>query len=607
MMLIRFTLLFFSMITVSGALHAQCPGCAISLPSGIATDTIYLGGAPDGQVGLAYDEDISFRMPMTTTPVAAVDPTIPPGLPITEINIISVSNLPPGMSWEASKLQFSVATGDTDGCVKFCGIPTLSDSFFIQVTVTANVFGIIQSSSFALAMYIAPASVTNQGFTMTGNIGCGQALVNFTNNVPSNGISGFSYFWDFGNGNTTTQENPAPQAYNEPGAYLVSYSATVDTSDYFLTAVTILDTDCNDFNIPPADKPDLFIRVKSPLGSTIYTSSVASNVNIPHTFYLNLVIGPGNYSIEVADDELIGTEECGSVNFSQTTTGILSDGELKVSLNINHPIQTIQSVDSVYVFPVPDAPILDFETQDFCQGDLAELTVINYSSGLQWYNDTLPIPGATDLVLMTDQPGLYWAQYTSEHGCVSSSQAVEITFHPLPALPQFTNANNLLSVNPSILPASYSLQWYQNGEAITGATGLEYCMETEGSFEMGLEVTNLQTGCSNLYTHAEIYDPELECYSGADDLLAGKSGLRLYPNPVSAELNLSIGEAPAGQVEIAIANSLGQVVFRKQLFHPGGQFAQTAALEELLGGWYVATVHSEEGTWALRAPFIKAN
>lgn len=605
MMLTRFTLLFFFFFTAAGALNAQCPGCLTALPSPMASDTIFLGAAPNGQVGVAYDEDISFRMPMTTTPVAAVDPTVPAGLPITEINIVSVTNLPPGMSWEASKLQFAVAGGDTDGCVKFCGTPTLSDSFFIQVTVTANVFGIIQSSSFALPMYIAPASVSNQGFTMTGNVGCGQALVSFTNNVPSNGISGFSYFWDFGNGSTTTQEDPAPQVYSQPGTYAVSYNATIDTSDYFLTAVTILDTDCNDFNIPPADKPDLFIRVKSPLGSTIYTSSVVSNVDLPHTFYLNLVIGPGNYSIEVADDELIGTEECGSVNFSQTTTGVLNDGELKITLNINHPILTVQSVDSVYVYPIPDAPILDVEIQEFCQGDLAELTVINYSDGLQWFNDTLPIPGATGAILMAEQSGLYWTQYTSEHGCVASSQAVEITFHPLPALPQFTNANNLLSVNPSILPPSYSLQWYQNGVPITGATGLEYCLETEGSFEMGLEVTNLVTGCSNLYTHNETYDPDLECYSGTDDLNAETSKLRIFPNPVSTELNLSIGEAPAGQAEIAIFNNLGQVVFRKQLFHPGGQLDQAASLEGLQGGWYIATVRSVEGNWAMRAPFVK--
>ncbi len=607
MMLIRFTLLFFFFFTAAGALNAQCPGCLTSLPSPMAADTIYLGSAPDGQVGAAYDQDISFRMPMTTTPVAVVDPTVPPGLPITEINIVSVTNLPPGISWEASKLQFLVATGDTDGCVKFCGIPTLADSFFVQVTVTANVFGIVQSTSFALAMYIEPASVTNQGFTMTGNVGCGQALVSFTNNVPSNGLSGFSYFWDFGNGATTTQENPAPQAYTQPGAYAVNYTATIDTSDYFLTAVTIVDTDCNDFNIPPADKPDLFIRVKSPQGSTIYTSPVASNVNLPHTFYLNLVLEAGNYSVEVADDELIGTEECGSVNFTQTTTGILTDGELKVLLNINHPIQTITSVDSVYVYPVPDAPILDFESQDFCQGGLAELTVINYTSSLQWYNDTLPIPGATGQLLMAEQSGLYWTQYTSEHGCVASSQAVEITFHPLPALPQFTNANNLLSVNPSILPASYSLQWYQNGSPISGATDLEYCLETEGSFEMGLEVTDLQTGCSNLYTHTETYDPDLECYSSTDELYSEKSALRLFPNPVSTELNLSIGEAPAGQVEIAVFNTLGQVVFRKQLSHPGGQFDQTASLEGLQGGWYIAAVRSEDGNWAVRAPFIKEN
>ena len=39
----------------------------------------------------------------------------------------------------------------------------------------------------------------------------------FTNNVPSNGQNGFSYLWDFGNSQTSTDENPSAVTYTEPG------------------------------------------------------------------------------------------------------------------------------------------------------------------------------------------------------------------------------------------------------------------------------------------------------------------------------------------------------------------------------------------------------
>ena len=563
--------------------------------------------APDGEVGVPYDEDVSFRFPMSTTPVNIIDPTVPAGLPISEINIITVSNLPPGLSWEASKLNFNVGAGDTDGCVKFCGIPTLPDSFFIQITVTANVFGIVQSSNFFMPIYIAPAATANLGFSMVNNVGCGSATVSFTNNIPSNSQNGFSYSWDFGNGNSSTMENPFPQTYSTPGVYPVTYTATVDTSGYFLTAVTVVNTDCNDdLGIPPANKPDLFIRVKDPGGTTIYTSSIANNATVPYTFFLNIPLNTGNYSVVVLDDDLIGTENCGAVNFTQTTTGVLQDGPLAVSLNINHPVSTIHTVDSVYVFPVPDAPVVLDMGLDYCLGETALLEVSNYSSNLQWYADSLPVLGATGPTLEATQAGSYWVVYTSADGCTAGSDPVDLTFVAPPGLPVFVNNNNLLSVsNPNGLPADYSLQWYQDGEAIPGADGLNYCMLEEGTFTYTLEVVNLVTGCANEYSSSQTFNPNVDCSTGVrDDAMAGED-LRLYPNPADELLQISIGQIPAGLVEIACYNALGQRLLPQQFAQSGSHFDYEMSVSTLEPGWYILVVRSLENDWVVRKAFVK--
>lgn len=569
-------------------------------------DTVFMSPAPDGEVGTPYDEDISFRFPMSTTPVNLIDPTVPAGLPISEINIVTVSNLPPGLSWEANKLNFNVGSGDTDGCVKFCGIPTLPDSFFIQITVTANVFGIVQSSNFFLPIYVAPAATANLGFSMTNNIGCGSATVSFTNNIPSNSQNGFSYSWDFGNGNSSILENPFPQTYSEPGVYPVTYTAVIDTSGYFLTAVTIVNTDCNDvLGIPPANNPDLFIKVKNSGGTTIYTSPIADNAVVPYTFFLNIQLNPGNYSVVVFDDDLIGTENCGSVNFTQNTTGTLSDGPLAVSLNIIHPVSTIHTVDSVYVFPVPDAPVAPDLGLEYCVGEIALLEVTNYSSNLQWYKDTLPILNATGPTLEVSEAGSYWVVYTSSNGCTAGSDPVELTFLNPPGLPVFVNNNNLLSLsNPNGLPASYSLQWYQDGEAIPGADGLNYCMVEEGTYTYTLEVVDLATGCANEYGSSQTFNPDVDCSTGVwEDGLAGKT-LQLYPNPVSELLHLSIGQLPEGLVEIACYNALGQRLLPQQRSHSGGRFDAELPVTGLEPGWYILVVRSLENDWMVRKAFV---
>ena len=81
---------------------AQCPGCTISLPSGIPNDTIVLDTVVEAYKNAYYREAISFRLPYTSNPLVAVAPpgtNVPPNLNIDYFEIQSVTGLPPGMSW----------------------------------------------------------------------------------------------------------------------------------------------------------------------------------------------------------------------------------------------------------------------------------------------------------------------------------------------------------------------------------------------------------------------------------------------------------------------------------------------------------------------------
>ena len=99
-----------------------CDACLVALPDTLPADTIFLEEALTARVGDRYSEAVSFRVPRTTTPVAAYDPNVPAGITISSFTVKNVTNLPPGLSWQVSQTRFELP-GETDGCIRFCGTP----------------------------------------------------------------------------------------------------------------------------------------------------------------------------------------------------------------------------------------------------------------------------------------------------------------------------------------------------------------------------------------------------------------------------------------------------------------------------------------------------
>ena len=363
------TLLLFLFQTHFLSAQNGCPGCVVDLPP-LPSDTIYLGDVPDGIAGELYDGDMGFRMPKTTDPVHEIDPGTPAGLNIGNITIIALLNVPPGLSWEANQSSFD-PSNETDGCVKFCGTPVLPGDYEVQVFVTATVLTINQSTSFTFNFHVAPSASMTDGFGMQNSSGCGEVTVGFENNVLSNGSAGFNYFWDFGNGETSTDENPSDITYSIPGIYEVNYEAMVDTSGYELTTVQITAAGCNDFNLPPISNapPELYIKIKDPSGTQIYQSGEITNAPMPSAFNVNIPIGMGDYTLEVRDNDLIGSDHCGTVTFNRLSTDTLVDGSLRALVNIFHPVFSIQSTDTVYVFEIPAPPVISPDgLVEVCEG-----------------------------------------------------------------------------------------------------------------------------------------------------------------------------------------------------------------------------------------------
>ncbi len=396
---------FFLLATCALSAQSGCPGCAVSVPASLPADTIYLADIPDGLQGHAYSQDVSFRMPKTTTPVAAVDSTTPAGITISKIEILSVEGLPAGLHWQPNQFEFEVGT-ETDGCIKICGTPLVSDSFLLTVRVKATIFFLTKEASFPMRMYIAPKVSTTDGFSMTNFTGCDSTTVTFTNNIPSNGNPGFQYYWDFGDSTTFTGENPPLHTYSEPGIYPVHYQAIIDTAGYVLESITVLAVDCVDQLGLGA--PDLYLLVDDANGTNLFDSSPdVNNTPLPYNFPVGLPLSLENYTLKVLDEDSGikgGDDDCGTLSFNILSNDTIVAGGLTVVLNITHVIDTLVSTDTVKVYPLPILPVYNVYNNQLRLTDTLQLPAL-YS--LQWYNGPDPIPGETGFTYCVQEEGLY--------------------------------------------------------------------------------------------------------------------------------------------------------------------------------------------------------
>ena len=591
-----FTYSFLYLLLNIGNVQANCPGCTAEIPLSFPEDTLWLSDLPNGELGVFYSEDLSFRMPKTTDPVNAIDPGTPAGFTIKELTLLSITNMPLGLSWEAGQTVYDPSE-NTDGCLKFCGTPLQSGEFSMLVNVAAKVstgiFEINQTTAFELLLIIEPSTSTTEGFSMTNNIACGSAAVSFQNNISSNSNDGFSYNWDFGNGNNSSTENPGTQLYEEPGVYEVSYEAVIDTAGYFLTNIKVLTSECNDiFN----GAPDMRIRVYDPDENILFETPTFDNTWPPVEASLFLTIGDGNYQIEVEDDDSglnLNDDLCGLVNFNKFTTDVIfsTDG-FSVELTIQHPITTIQSVDSVYVYEIPESPSIDASAElPICQGDSLWLET-NYTENIQWYRDSVLLINEINPFLFASNPGLYRVEYTSEEGCVSSSDWIEVSSIPAPASPAYVNENNLLTLfDPDALPVDYTLQWYQNGVILEGETGLSYCISEFGTYTLLVE--DLSTGCFNSFTLTVPYNSNVSCdLSPTEELFAGGT-VNIFPNPTSGKFDVNITGSEAAQIDIQVRDILGQILFQKTYPSRSSFIGESFDLTSFPNGMYLISISAD--------------
>lgn len=133
-----------------------------------------------------------------------------------------------------------------------------NDDFPTTDGVVSNTNGSENCNLGVFKISLAPP-VTSASFTNTPSSGCYPVDVDFSNE-SGNAVA---YSWDFGDGTTSTEENPS-HTYNEPGEYTITLVAYVDgdcgINDTVTTVVTVYDYPVAGFTSTP-EMPSTFSPV----------------------------------------------------------------------------------------------------------------------------------------------------------------------------------------------------------------------------------------------------------------------------------------------------------------------------------------------------------
>ncbi len=365
-------------------LQAQCTTCTPNLPA-MPADTIYLDSFPNARKGVYYEQTASFRFPYTTTPLAVIAPGTPANIALQSFEITGVSGLPLGLTYtpDRTPMLYNESSPDTrDGCIKVCGTPQQSGVFVVNVGLLINV-NIIGPTTQNIPITFIVEPDTSATFTMDTTRGCAPLTVNFTNTVQTLGNETWAYTWNFGNGTTSTVENPSAVTYQDTGNYTVSMRAisTLALPRTFLSGISVTSaSDCSD-NVGPLPFPvDLFATIGIVNGAvdtvTPFVTDQNPSVAAPIIFNFGQDVqlqADSNYYVWIQDDDAVfgigNPADCRRIFFSADTTPTrftLTNGGLTVIVQLTR--DTLFDRDTLFTEDI--VVILNCDTTSVTQYEL---------------------------------------------------------------------------------------------------------------------------------------------------------------------------------------------------------------------------------------------
>jgi PKD repeat protein/predicted nucleotidyltransferase len=311
---------------------------------------------------------------------------------------------------------------------------------------------------------------------------CQGIPVTATNTTNNNGLIISTWKWDFGDGSTSTEQQPAPHGYLNAGDYTVKMKAI--TSNSCADSVTHV--------VSVGAYPIAAITANAPL---TFCKGDSVTLYVPY-------IETYTYDWMVGGISLTGGNTSG---YTAKLTG-------NYSVKIVNPKGNCTTTSSGVTITAQDAPAAPFisasKALEFCQGDSVNLSVtntLNYT--YQWKLNGGAV-GANSYKYTAKNTGKYNLTVTNENNCsVNSIDTINVKVNPAPSAGNisldgkdtFCEGGSVTLSVPSASGNTYN--WRNEYGLITGAESNSYTVTTSGTYK--LEISN-SSGCSSETTPVQI-------------------------------------------------------------------------------------------------------
>jgi len=372
-------------------------------------------------------------------------------------------------------------------------------------------------------------------------------IVTFTQQVSGNPTS---YLWTFGDGNSSTAQNPT-HVYQTEGTYTVCLTTgnacgddthcaevTVTAGSMSVAVVGITPATCNN------NSEDGAIDIEVAGGTPDYTYTWSNGATTQDL----AEIPAGSYSVTVTD----------------------SDGEVTI-LNV--------TLLSLFVVEIEEA----LSQHPACFGEASGVIALNTNSSggsldYLWSHD--PDLNAS---LAKDLPaGLYSVLITDQQGCTDAIEVLLIQPDAILGNLEVTPSeqgqdNGTAQLNPAGGTAPYAATWSN------GASGLTVNGLAPGEYEVILTDAN---GC----TWTETFRVDEAVSIGS---IPSLQQWTLQPNPARGQVWLGVEFSKVEQSRIRLLNMLGGEVFQRDI--TAATISEQIALGHLPAGTYFLEVRTAEG------------
>lgn len=340
--------------------------------------------------------------------------------------------------------------------------------------VAETAMGCQDSITDTIQVYQPPVAA----FIPAPDTGCGALTVSF-NNTSTGAL--VSYLWDFGNGQTSTLQNPGPVVY-QPGVYDTTYYITLAVTNFCGTAT----------------------YTDSVLVHPLPTSYFGTNVNqgcSPLTLqFNNFTLFGINYLWDFGD----GTTSTQMQPQNHTYYAGVNDSTYLITLIASNVCGSDTFQHSITVHPNSVTAFFNTDVTSGCVPVTVNFT--DYSTGgtyVSWDFGDGNFSGQQNPSHTYTQPGTYTASQFVNNGCSYDTNTVQINVYPLAGL-SFTSTspacvNQPISfTNTSVNTSSY--QWDFGDNTTSTLTSPAHSYSAPGTYTVTLSGVSTTYGCTATIT-----------------------------------------------------------------------------------------------------------